>query len=114
MAREQSTPVITDVAPSREQQRRSRTQKYLIMMSIRVVAVVSCGILVIVEAPYLWMWLSVGIFATTVIPWLAVMLANDRPAKKERRMFYRPPPTEKPGPTQLADQENRRYTIDPD
>jgi uncharacterized membrane protein len=44
--------------------------------------VIVLGILVMAEAPLLWLWLALGIVGMAVLPWLAVLLANDRLARK--------------------------------
>ncbi|QSB06383.1 DUF3099 domain-containing protein [Natronoglycomyces albus] len=115
MTRDKATPIITDVRVSPEEQRRARTTKYMIMMGIRVFAVVACGILVIVEAPLLWLWLTVGLVAMAVVPWLAVMLANDSQVKKDRRLFakYKARSTASEPPA-LSDSEKPHRTIDAD
>lgn len=67
---------------SLEEERRYRTIRYVVMMSIRGVLVIALGILVMAEAPWLWLWLALGTVGMAVLPWLAVLLANDRLARK--------------------------------
>ncbi|THV28577.1 DUF3099 domain-containing protein [Glycomyces paridis] len=87
MARREKATSITDAELSLEEARRFREIRYVLMMSIRIVLVVVCGILVMVEAPYLWLWLPLGLAGMAALPWLAVLLANDRLAKKRPPRF---------------------------
>lgn len=80
---------ITDVELSPDEELRIRMVRYAVMMSIRVLLVVVCGILVIVEAPLLWLWLPLGVVGMVALPWMAVLLANDRLAKNKRGTFVR-------------------------
>jgi hypothetical protein len=80
---------ITDAEMSIEDERRIRTTRYIVMMSIRVVLVILCGVLVMADAPYLLVWLPLCAVAMAVLPWLAVLLANDRLAKKPPSRFAR-------------------------
>lgn len=67
---------------SLDEERRYRTIRYVVMMSIRGVLVIVIGILVMAEAPMLWLWLALGVVGMAVLPWLAVILANDALARK--------------------------------
>lgn len=65
------TPVvnITSMTESAEEERRSRTQRYLIMMAIRTICLI---LMVFVRGWWLWVVAAVAIF----MPWIAVVLAN--------------------------------------
>ena len=89
MGRREKATVITDAEMSPDEELRIRTIRYVVMMSIRGLLVITCGILVIVEAPLLWLWLPLGLVGMAVLPWLAVLLANDRLAKDKRSVFVR-------------------------
>jgi hypothetical protein len=78
---------ITDAVMSIEDERRIRTTRYIAMMSIRIVLVILCGVLVMADAPYLIVWLPVCAIGMAVLPWLAVLLANDRLAKEKPARF---------------------------
>lgn len=69
----QDTPVITDAQDSLEQQFAYRRRRYAIMMGIRI----AC--LILAAAFYHMVWLM-AVFAAgaIVLPWLAVLMANDR------------------------------------
>jgi hypothetical protein len=81
--------LITDAARSQDDQLRSREVRYILMMSIRAVCLVVGAVLVAADAPLLWLWLPLCGLGMVLIPWLAVLLANDRPPKAEHRLFTR-------------------------
>jgi hypothetical protein len=94
VARERKpTPVlITDAAENPEKELRRREIRYVIMMSIRALCLVAGAILVSTKPPLWGLWLILCIVGMVLIPWLAVILANDRPAKSraERRAAQQP------------------------
>ncbi len=74
-----SEPVlITEAEPSRADQHAARKKRYVITMGIRMVS------LILAAAFYQVLWLM-AVFAVlgTVLPWIAVVMANDRPPKKK-------------------------------
>ena len=75
------TPVlITEAAPSYEEQHAARRRKYAIMMSLRF----PCLILAALFA-HTW-WLALGFIVLSVpLPWMAVLIANDRPPRKAEK-----------------------------
>jgi hypothetical protein len=81
--------LITDAARSQDDQLRSREIRYVAMMSIRAVCLIVGAILVGVHAPLLWLWLPLCAVGMVLIPWLAVLLANDRPPKEQHRLSTR-------------------------
>lgn len=79
---------ITSVAPSLDDQHDARRRKYLIMMGIRVV----CVILAVIMAPVSLLLALCLICAGAVLPWCAVLIANDRPARRATAFVrYRAP-----------------------
>lgn len=72
------TPVlITEAAPSYEEQHAARRRKYAIMMSLRF----PCLILAALFA-HTW-WLALFFIVLSVpLPWMAVLIANDRPPRR--------------------------------
>lgn len=72
------TPVlITEAALSNDDQQAARKRKYLIMMFLRI----PCLILAVV-CYQIW-WLAVLFILLSIpLPWIAVLIANDRPALK--------------------------------
>src|ERR1700734_1096117 len=82
--------LITAAAPSYEVQHRQRVRKYLTIMSFRVPAL-------LLAAVAYGMWhnglLSLAIIAASIpLPWIAVLIANDRPPRRadEPRRFDEP------------------------
>jgi hypothetical protein len=83
--------LITAAAPAYEVQHRQRVRKYLTLMSFRIPAL-------ILAAVAYGMWhnglVSLLIVAASIpLPWMAVLIANDRPPRRadEPRRFYGPP-----------------------
>jgi hypothetical protein len=89
VGRREKTAVITDAAISLEEERRYRTIRYVLMMSVRGALVILLGILVMADVPYLWLWLVFGVAGMAILPWLAVLLANDRLVKRPGTFFHR-------------------------
>jgi hypothetical protein len=77
--RPRTEPVlITEAEPSMGEQHAARKKRYVLTMGIRIVFI--C----LAAAFYQIVWLML-IFAVlgTVLPWVAVIMANDRPPKKK-------------------------------
>lgn len=73
--------LITDAAEDPERELRRREIRYVAMMLIRALCLIA-GAIIISTKPPLWpLWLVLAVVGTVLIPWLAVILANDRPAK---------------------------------
>jgi hypothetical protein len=72
------TPVlITEAAPSYDDQLNARRRKYAIMMALRI------PFLIAAAASYRIWWLALLFVALSVpLPWMAVLIANDRPPRK--------------------------------
>lgn len=69
--------VITSAEPSYDEQLRSRRKRYMIMMSLRV------PFLILATVLYQTPWLAILVIAISIpLPWAAVLIANDRPARK--------------------------------
>lgn len=83
-----SRPVlITNAAPSYEEEQRARVRKYLTLMAFRVPALILAAL-----AYGAWHngLISLAIVAASVpLPWMAVLIANDRPPRRsdEPRRF---------------------------
>jgi Protein of unknown function (DUF3099) len=76
------TPVlITEAAPSYEEQHAARRRKYAIMMALRLPLLI--GALLSYQ---IW-WLAILLVVLSVpLPWMAVLIANDRPPRKSERV----------------------------
>ena len=69
--------MITEAEPSYDEQLRSRRKRYMIMMSMRVPCLILATLL------YQTPWLAILVIAISIpLPWMAVLIANDRPARK--------------------------------
>jgi hypothetical protein len=77
--------LITDAGQSPGDQLRHRQRRYVAMMSVRIGCLIVGAVLVTVEAPLLWLWLSICGVGMILVPWLAVLLANDGPPKDRHR-----------------------------
>ncbi|MDY7088890.1 MAG: DUF3099 domain-containing protein [Actinomycetota bacterium] len=73
--------LITNAERSPDDQFRSRQIRYVTMMSIRAACVVIGAILVSVRPPLLPLWLILCALGMVFLPWAAVLIANDRPAR---------------------------------
>lgn len=79
-----NTPVlITEAAPSYDDQQAARKRKYIIMMLLRIPCLILAGVFVQT------LWLAM-IFALMSIPlpWIAVLIANDRPPRKSEHPHW--------------------------
>jgi fatty acid desaturase len=84
-----SEPVlITEAKPSLAEQHAARKRRYALTMGIRAV----CLIFAAVFYQIVWLMLILA-FLGTVLPWIAVVMANDGPPKKRvdpHRYTHRP------------------------
>jgi Flp pilus assembly protein TadB len=79
--------LITEADLSLEEQHAARKRRYVLTMAVRGVSIV------LAAAFYQTLWLAL-LFAVlgTVLPWIAVMMANDRPPKKKLAVNRYAPP----------------------
>ncbi len=83
-----SEPVlITEAEPSLDDQHAARKKRYAITMAVRAVSLVLAAVF------YQTVWLML-VFAVlgTVLPWIAVVMANDRPPKSKQFRGYQARP----------------------
>jgi hypothetical protein len=73
--------LITDAAHSQDAQLRSRQIRYVTMMSVRAGCLILGGVLISARVPLLPLWLGLCALGMVLLPWMAVLIANDRPAK---------------------------------
>lgn len=92
MRRRGDRPVlITNAERSQEDQLRTRQNRYIAMMSVRLLCVVAAAILVTAQVPLLWLWLALCAAGMILLPWFAVVLANDPlPKQRHRLRRYQP------------------------
>ncbi|MGC4891351.1 DUF3099 domain-containing protein [Micromonospora sp. RP3T] len=115
MKRQAYQPIlITDARRSQDDQLSSRQKRYVLMMGIRVACIVVGAVLVGVKAPLLWLWLPLCALGMVLIPWLAVLLANDRPPKEEHRLAnrFQPRGRDETPPMALSAEERPHKVID--
>jgi hypothetical protein len=76
------TPIlITAAKPSVDDQYSARKRKYLIMMGMRIPCLILAGLF------YQTWWLALTFVAISVpLPWIAVLIANDRPPRKSEQV----------------------------
>jgi Flp pilus assembly protein TadB len=78
--RDQEPVLITEAQPSLDDQLSARRTKYLIMMSTRIVCLIAAA--AFYHNPWL---LAIFVTGAVVLPWIAVLVANDRPPKKAQK-----------------------------
>ena len=110
--RKQAPVLITDAPEDPEKELRHREIRYVLMMLTRAGCLVA-GAIVVTAKPPLWpLWLVLLVIGMVLLPWLAVILANDRPPKSraERAAAWRqaktgPPELPSHGPERIVDVE---------
>jgi hypothetical protein len=97
MAQQARPVLITDAEESLDKQRHSREIRYVSMMGLRALCLILGAILAVKQVPWLPLWLTLCGLGMVLLPWMAVLIANDRPVKAEHRWRHRartPSPTE--------------------
>jgi uncharacterized membrane protein len=81
----QPEPVlITEAEPSMAEQHAYRMKRYALTMGVRIV----CLLLAVIFYKIVWLMI-IFVVLFTVLPWVAVLMANDRaPIKRERVHSY--------------------------
>ena len=79
--REDHPSLITDAPESLDDEFDRRRKRYAIMMSLRALCVIGAALTYRVS----WILAVVLIVGGAILPWCAVILANDRAPKKSRR-----------------------------
>lgn len=107
--------LITDAARSQDDQLRSRHTRYLIMMATRVGCLILGGVLISAEVPLLPVWLTLCLLGMVLLPWAAVLIANDRPPRERAsRPPARPPAGRQALSTEsAADARHRTIDVEP-
>ena len=93
--------LITEAAVSRSEQHAARKKRYAITMGVRGV----CILLAAVFHQILWLMLLFAVLGA-VLPWIAVVMANDGPPKKRvhvNRYDARPDRVLESRPTRIID-----------
>jgi uncharacterized membrane protein len=76
------TPMlITEAAPSNDDQQATRKRNYIIMMLMRIPCLILAAVF------FQTWWLAVVFVLLSIpLPWIAVLIANDRPARKSEHV----------------------------
>ena len=105
--RHAAVTVITEAEPSQLDQLKSRQKRYLFMMGLRLVCLLTAAMAYSLKIRWAIPICVVGMVA---LPWMAVLVANDRPPLKPSRFRRLPaaPPADRaieaPGPGRVIDQ----------
>jgi arginine exporter protein ArgO len=113
--KQERSVLITDAARSQSEQLRSREIRYVSMMGLRAACLILGAVLISVKPPLLSVWLILCAAGMVFLPWAAVLIANDRPAKSKAERNA--PPRQQHSRTMLEQQpaeETRGRTIDAD
>lgn len=77
----ESPVLITEAQPSLDDQYADRKRKYTIIMGMRIPCLVLAGVF------YHTWWLSLAFLVLSIpLPWIAVLIANDRPPRKSEKV----------------------------
>jgi hypothetical protein len=109
--------VITDAETSRDEQLRARQIRYASMMGLRVVCLITGAVLAVQRVPLWWLWLPLCIAGMVLLPWMAVLIANDRLPKPEHTLshrLHRQPAPPDPAPTPALPSPPPTIDQDPD
>lgn len=106
--------LITDAARSQDDELRSRQVRYVVMMAVRAGCLIVGAVLVSANVPMLWLWLPLCGFGMIVVPWLAVLIANDRPPRKRSRLPGKVRRDRPPTPSLPAARPHPTIDVEPD
>ena len=95
--------VITDAEESPEVELRRREIRYVAMMLLRVACLVGAAVIVANKPPLWGVWTVLCVLGAVLLPWFAVLLANDAPPRKHRPA---------PAPQQAAVDQREQKVID--
>jgi Protein of unknown function (DUF3099) len=105
--------LITDAARSQREQLRSREIRYVAMMGLRLSCLIAGAVVISLKPPLLPLWLGLCAVGMVVLPWMAVIIANDRlPMSKAERDKLRNRPPSSAALEQHSAEERHRSTID--
>jgi hypothetical protein len=108
--RNPATVLITDAPEDPEKELRRRELRYVAMMLTRAACLVGAAVLATARPPLWGLWVGLCLAAMVLLPWFAVILANDRPAKKRRPQ--RPTPLVSDQPALPSPREDRVIDAD--
>jgi hypothetical protein len=106
--------LITNAARSQSDQLHSREIRYVAMMGLRVSCLIAGAILISVRPPLLPLWLTLCAIGMVLLPWMAVLIANDRPPKSRMPNPVQPVTNTERQITERPYEEPEKRTIDAD
>jgi Protein of unknown function (DUF3099) len=108
--------LITNADRSPREQIRSREIRYVTMMGLRAACLIIGAILISVRPPLLPVWLIMCAAGMVLLPWAAVLIANDRPprSREERAAAAAARETPQPALVQHTADEVDYLIIDSD
>ena len=115
MKKQPERPVlITDAARSQSEQFRSRQIRYVTMMGLRAACLIVGAVLISARPPLLSVWLTLCAAGMVLLPWAAVLIANDRPARSKTERAAAAAQRQRPQPSlgQQSADEVEYLTID--
>jgi hypothetical protein len=81
VARDRRPVLITDAPENPERELRRREIRYVVMTMTRAGCLVVGAVLVSTKPPLWPLWVLLCVVGMVLLPWLAVILANDRPPR---------------------------------
>jgi len=76
--------LITEARPSLFEEHAARKKRYVLTMAVRALSLVLATV-VYTATHLLWLVLALALLGT-VLPWIAVVMANDAPPKKKQQV----------------------------
>lgn len=113
MRREPRPVLITDAPEDPEREVRRRERRYVATMLLRAACLIGAALLVSTKPPLWPVWAVTCVVGAVFLPWIAVMVANDRPpktpAERAAEAEMRATPGRRavsaPGPDRVIEQE---------
>jgi Flp pilus assembly protein TadB len=76
--------LITDAEPSAQEKRRRREIRYMTMMGLRVICLVTAVLLTTHHVGLPWLWAPACVLGMVLLPWFAVQIANEPNRRRAR------------------------------
>lgn len=89
MRRRPLATIITDAAQSPAEELRQRQTRYIVMMLVRAGCLVLAAVLAMLNVPLLALWVVLCLAGAVILPWLAVVWANNKRPRPEYRLANR-------------------------
>lgn len=89
MRRRRPALVITDAPQNPAEELRQRQTRYIVMMLVRAGCLVLAAVLAMLRVPLLAVWVVICLVGAVLLPWLAVIWANNKRPRPEYRLGNR-------------------------